>query len=254
MKAPRAANKLRIRRRQLCIKWRVGARGVSFHIPWTSKHITDDGVGVVWLLFNEALYIFYQIQIRTSAWPMQSIHSFSPQQVLSIRSVRRAWLHRAWTWLILQWVIVKVWHSLSVEDLVEIPPSGHVCHGSRLMSVCNYGKGTTTWRKRLRRHVVIWSQAGWRCLKGRSFTPSGFALYGLPGEDTSHCPFGDIIDSTNGSSFHTRYWSPYYTPSLTFGRTYYGCLEEILTVKRHGRSKFTGHGFVTTGSSTMKHE
>ena len=70
--------------------------------------------------------------------------------------VRRAWLHRAWTWLALQRVFVKVWHSLSVEDLVEIPPSGHVCPGSRPMAVWNYGKGTTTpWRKRLRRHVVV---------------------------------------------------------------------------------------------------
>ena len=66
-----------------------------------------------------------------------------------------AWVHRAWTWLVLQRVVVKVWHSLSVEDLVEIPPSGHVCPGSRPMAVCYYGKCTTTpWRKRLRRHVV----------------------------------------------------------------------------------------------------
>ena len=43
-----------------------------------------------------------------------------------------------------QRVVIKVWHSLSVEDLVEIPPSGQVCPGSRQMAVCNYGKGTAT--------------------------------------------------------------------------------------------------------------
>ena len=52
-----------------------------------------------------------------------------------------------------------VWHSVSVEDLVEIPPSSPVCAGFRPMAVCNCGNGTTTpWRKRLRRHVV----AGYR--------------------------------------------------------------------------------------------
>ena len=37
------------------------------------------------------------------------------------------------------------------------------------------------------------------------------------------------------------------------GRTYCGCLEEIQLFKRHRRSEFTGHGFVMTGSITMKH-
>ena len=75
----------------------------------------------------------------------------------------------------------------------------------------------------------------------------------LPGEDTLYCPSGDIRDSTNGGSFYTRNRSPYYRPSLTIGRTYCGCLEEILPIKRQGRSEFTGHEFVTTGSITMKH-
>ena len=80
----------------------------------------------------------------------------------------------AWTWLLLQRVVVKVWHSLSVEGLDEILPSGHVCPGSRPMVVCNYGKGTITpWRKRLRRHVRRWTQAGRRCLKGRFWRPQG---------------------------------------------------------------------------------
>ena len=57
---------------------------------------------------------------------------------------------------------IKVWHSLSVEKLVKIPPSGHDCPGSRPMIVCNYGKGTTIpWRKRIRRHRR-WTQTGWR--------------------------------------------------------------------------------------------
>ena len=38
----------------------------------------------------------------------------------------------------------------------KIPPSIHVCSGSRPMGVCNYGKGTTTpWWRCLRRHVVV---------------------------------------------------------------------------------------------------
>ena len=37
----------------------------------------------------------------------------------------------------------------------KIPPSIHICSGSRPVGVCNYGKGTTTpWRRCLRRHVV----------------------------------------------------------------------------------------------------
>ena len=89
--------------------------------------------------------------------------------------------------------------------------------------------------------------------KGTFLTPSGFALWGLPGANTSYCPSGDIKDLTNGCSFYARHWSPYYTPSLSIGRTYCGYLEEILTFKRHGRSEFMGHGCKTTGSITMKH-
>ena len=84
------------------------------------------------------------IQIKTSAWPIQNFHGFSPQQVLGIRSVRRAWPHRAWTWLVLHRVVVKVWQILNMEDLVEISPSCHDCFGSRPVAVCNYAKGTTT--------------------------------------------------------------------------------------------------------------
>ena len=34
---PRAAKRKRTRRRQLCIKWRVDARAMSFHIRWASQ-------------------------------------------------------------------------------------------------------------------------------------------------------------------------------------------------------------------------
>ena len=54
-----------------------------------------------------------------------------------------AWLHRTRKWLVLQRVVVKVWHSLNVEDLVKSPLSVHVCPGSRPVEVCNYGEGTT---------------------------------------------------------------------------------------------------------------
>ena len=75
------------------------------------RHISDDSVGIVWLSFDEALQVFDHIQIITSAWPIQNSHGFSPQHALGIRSPRRAWLHRAWTWLVLQRVVAKVWHS-----------------------------------------------------------------------------------------------------------------------------------------------
>ena len=132
------------------------SRGV---IRWTRKRKSATLQTMVLTLFdyrfNEALQVFDQIQVRTSAWPIQSFHGFSPQQVLGIRNVWRAWLHRAWTWLVLHRVVFKVWYSLSVEDLVNILPSGYVCPGSRPMAVCDSGKGTTTpWWKRLRRLVV----------------------------------------------------------------------------------------------------
>ena len=118
------------------------------------RHITDDSVSIVWSSFD-ALQVFDHIPIRTSAWPILNSRGFSPKQVLGIRSVWRTWLHSAWTWLVLQRAVVKVLHSLSVEDLVEIPPKDHLCSGSRPMAVCNYGKGITTpWRKHLRRQVV----------------------------------------------------------------------------------------------------
>ena len=31
------------------------------------RHITDDGVGIVWLSFDEAPHVFDQIQIKISA-------------------------------------------------------------------------------------------------------------------------------------------------------------------------------------------
>ena len=177
------------------------------------RHITDDGVGIVWLPFDAALQVFDQIQIRISAWPCHPrLPRCSPQQFLGILSVRRAWPHRAWTWLVLQWVVVNVWHSLSVEDLFKIPPSVHDCPGSRPMVVCKYGKETTIpWWKLLRRHILIslLDTGKMERLKGTLFDALGVRLIkGLPGEDASYCPFGDIKDSTNGCSFHTRHRSP----------------------------------------------
>ena len=36
--------------------------------------------------------------------------------------------------------VVKVWHSLSVEDLIKIPPSGYFCPVYWPKAVCNYRK------------------------------------------------------------------------------------------------------------------
>ena len=138
--------------------WVVGwcSRDI-IHIRWTSKRksVTLRTIVLVLIIVWWSIHDFDHIQIRTSAWPIQTSHGFSPQQVLGILGVRRTWLHRTWTSLVLQRVVVTMRRSLSVEDLVQIPPSGHICPGSRPVAVCNYGKGTTTpWRKRLRRHVV----------------------------------------------------------------------------------------------------
>ena len=129
----------------------------------------------MWLPFDAALRVFYQIQIRISAWPCNPrLPRCSMQQVLGIRSVRCALRHRAWTWLVLQWVVVKVWHSLSVEDLVKIPPSGHDCPRSRPMAAYNYGKGTTIpWRKRLRRYIVAGHRQDGEALRDVLWRPHG---------------------------------------------------------------------------------
>ena len=175
----------------VCIRWSLGKQPIDYEYGDDSfilsgglmlegshshpvnlkayiRHFTDDSIGIVRLSFDEALQVFDHIQIRTSAWPIQNSHGFSAQQVLGIRIVRRAWLHRAWTWLVLQRVVIKVWHSLSVEDLVEIPPSGYVCPGSRQMAVCNYGKGCVG--------MSSLDTGRLEMLKGTFLTPSGFAL------------------------------------------------------------------------------
>ena len=73
--------------------------------------------------------------------------------VFAVCDVHGSIVHE-YDWSCSGWV-VKVWRSLIVEELVEIPPGGHICPGFRSMAVCKYGKGTTTlWRKRLHRHVV----------------------------------------------------------------------------------------------------
>ena len=88
-----------------------------------TRHITDDSVRVVQFTFDEVPDVFYRVQIRTSAGPIQNIHGFSTQQVLcDICSVRRGSIVQE-VGLVLQRVVVEVWHSVSVEDLVTIPPS-----------------------------------------------------------------------------------------------------------------------------------
>ena len=143
----------------------------------------------------------------TSAWPIQNFHGFSAQQVLGIRSVRRAWLHRAWTWLVLQRVVVKVWHSLSVKDLVEIPPSGHVCPGPWPMAICKYGKGTLAHDGSVcvgMSPLDTGRFMGWGCLKGRFWRPQGSPYRAYLGRiPRTYCPSEDIKDSINGCSFYT---------------------------------------------------
>ena len=119
MKSPRAANWLRIRRRQLCIKWQVGALGMSFYIRWTSKRKSATLRTMVLGLFDYRLMKHHTISTRFK-------QKFLLDQSKTSTASRR---------------------NLSTEGLVKIPPSVHVCPGSRPVGVCNYGKGTTTpWR------------------------------------------------------------------------------------------------------------
>ena len=158
MKSPRAAKGLRTRRRQLCIKWRVDARGMSFHIWSTSKRKSDRLQTMVLGLFDSRLMKHHTLskRFRSDSNKNFCLANSKLSQLLGAAgpwySQCAAWVHRARIWLVLQRVVVKMWHSLSVEDLVKIPPGVHVCPGSR---ICNYGKGTTTpWRRRLRSHIV----------------------------------------------------------------------------------------------------
>ena len=159
MKCSRAFNRLRTWRRQLCIKWRVDAWGMSFK-SGEPQNVNPPHYGrkcwrsliIVW--WSTTSFRGHSNQ-NFSYLANPKLHGFSLQQVLSIHSMRRPWLHHAWTWLVRQREVVNVWHSLSVEDLVGISPSGHVCPGSRPIAVGNYGKGTTTsWWNRLCRHVI----------------------------------------------------------------------------------------------------
>ena len=63
-KTHRAANRLRTRRRQLCIKWRVDGRGMSFHIRSTSKRKSATLRTMVLGLFDYRLMQHYKFSIR----------------------------------------------------------------------------------------------------------------------------------------------------------------------------------------------
>ena len=172
-KSHQAANRLRTRRRQLCIKWQIDARGISFHIRWTSKRKSAT-------LRTMVLGFFYHCLMQHHAFSIR----FNQNFCFAMQSKTSTMLAAAGPWYsqcttcILQRVVVKLWLSLSVEDRGKIPPRGHDCPECRPMVVCNYGKGTTIpWWKRLRRHIVAGHRLdGEAWIKGRSLTPSGFAL------------------------------------------------------------------------------
>ena len=60
----RATNRLRTRRRQLCIKWRIDARGMSFHIRWTSKRKSATLRTMVLGLFDNRLMQHFTFSIK----------------------------------------------------------------------------------------------------------------------------------------------------------------------------------------------
>ena len=156
-KTHRAANRLRTRRWQLSIKWRADARGMSFHIRSTSMRKSATLRTMVLGLFDYRLmqHCKFSIGFKSEFLLGHAIQEFT------VLAAAGPWYSQCATcmapsWLVLHWAVVMVWHSLSLEDLVKIPPSGHDCPGSRPMAVYNYGKATTLpWRKRLRIYIVM---------------------------------------------------------------------------------------------------
>ena len=58
------ANRLQTRRRQLCIKWRVDARWMPFHIRWTSKRKSATSRTMVLGSFDYRAMMHYKFAIR----------------------------------------------------------------------------------------------------------------------------------------------------------------------------------------------
>ena len=85
--------------------------------------------------------------------------------------MRRAWFHRAWTWLVLQRVVVKVWHSQGPRRnstkrscLPWISTNGSLQLRERYHNTMTEASAKT---------CRCWTQAGWRFLNQRFWRPQG---------------------------------------------------------------------------------
>ena len=130
------------------------------HIRWTSKRKSATLRTIVLALFYYRLMKHYRFSITFKSELLlgQSKTSIASRRsrslVFAVCGVYGCIVHEH-GWSCNGWLSMCGTDSLSVEELVEIPPSSHVCPGSRPVAICNSGKGTTTpWRKRLRWNVV----------------------------------------------------------------------------------------------------
>ena len=79
-----------------------------------------------------------------------------------------------------------MWHSLSVEDLVEIPQAVVFALDLDQWQFAVTGKVPQHHDGSICEVMSSLDTGRVEMLKGAFLTPSGFALYGLPGEDTSY--------------------------------------------------------------------
>ena len=166
-----------------------------------------------------------------------------------------AWFHRARKWLVLQWVVVKVWHSLSVEDLVKFRQAFMFALDLDQWDFANTGKVPQHHDGGVSVDMLSLDTGRMETLKGTFF----HALRVRPIGPTWRR--GYLVLSLQGHQWFDQWLNLSYPPTksrlhaiaelLSF---YHGCLVAILTVKRYGRSEFMSHSFVIISWITIKHE
>ena len=157
------ANRLRTRRRQLCIKWRIDARGMSFHIRWTSKRKSAILQKMVLRLFDYRLMQHYKFSIGFK-WEFLLCHA-----IQNFHDARRS---RSWYsqcdvhcpivhehgWSCSEWLsrCGTAWVSmtpLKFQQAVMIDLDLDKWQFA-------YEKATIPWGKSLRRHIVAGHRQG----------------------------------------------------------------------------------------------
>ena len=252
VKYPRAANRLRTRRRQLCVKWRVDARWMSFHIRWTSERKSATLRTMVLGLFD----IVWWSTTRFRSDSNQNFCLANPKlpQLLGAAgpwySRCAAWLHRARKWLVLQRMVVNVWHSLSVEDLVKFRQAFMFSLDLDQWKFAITGKVPQHHDGGVSVGMLSLDTGRMETLKGTFFN----ALRVRPIGSTWHR--GCLVLSLRGHQRFDQWLQLSYPPPTSRLHAiveHRGCLAAILPAKRYERSEFTSHSFLATGSITIKH-